>query len=145
MCHFHQKQIVQRYITQNPKSEVGKDLQKIMLTLTNAIEKSFKDRLQCWRSKHEGFLNEMTINHETGKSTYTHQKLRSAYASLASNLEYLFTYNRFEKFKIPNTTNHLDGGLFSDLKNMIRVHRGLSKTNKKKLVDYCMLNSGKKH
>ncbi|MFT4694801.1 MAG: hypothetical protein ACI8TE_001723 [Francisella sp.] len=55
MCHFHQKQIVQRYITQNPKSEVGKDLQKIMLTLTNAIEKSFKDRLQCWRSKHEGF------------------------------------------------------------------------------------------
>ena len=59
--------------------------------------------------------------------------------------EYLFTYKRFEKFNIPNTTNHLDGGLFSDLKNRIRVHRGLSKINKKKLVDFYMLNSGKKH
>lgn len=145
MCHFHQKQIVQRYTTQNPKSEAGKDLQKVMLALTKSTEKAFKDRLQSWRNKHEDFLSEMTINQGTGKSRYTHQKLRSAYASLASDLEYLFTYKRLEKFNIPNTTNHLDGGLFSDLKNRIRVHRGLSKTNKKKLIDYYMLNSGKKH
>ena len=145
MCHFYQKQIVQRYTTQNPKSEAGKDLQIVMFTLTSSTEKSFKEKLQNWRSKHEDFLSKMTINQETGKSTYIHQKLRSAYASLASNLEYLFTYKRLEKFNIPNTTNHLDGGLFSDLKNRIRVHRELSKTNKKKLIDYYMLNSGKKH
>ncbi len=28
MCHFHQKQIVQRYITKNPKLQASKDLQK---------------------------------------------------------------------------------------------------------------------
>lgn len=145
MCHFHQKQIVQRYTTQNPKSEAGKDLQKVMFTLTKTSEESFKNKLQNWFSKHESFLNEMTVNQGAGKSRYTHQKLRSAYASLASNLEYLFTCKRLKEFDIPNTTNHLDGGLFSDLKNRIRVHRGLSTTNKKKLVVYYMLNSGKEH
>jgi hypothetical protein len=145
MCHFHQKQIVQRYTTQNPKSEAGKDLQKVMYSLTKNSEECFKNKLQNWRSKYETFLCEMTVNQETGSSRYKHQKLRSAYASLASNLEYLFTHKRLKELSIPNTTNHLDGGLFSDLKNRIRVHRGLSKTNKKKLVDYYMLNSGKKH
>ena len=29
----------------------------------------------------------MTVNKETRRSTYTHQKLRSGYSSLASNLE----------------------------------------------------------
>jgi len=145
MCHFHQKQIVQRYTTKNPKSEAGKDLQKVMYALTKSSEECFKNKLQNWRSKHETYLSEMTVNKETRRSTYTHQKLRSGYSSLASNLEYLFTYNRLKEFNIPNTTNHLDGGLFSDLKNRIRVHRGLSRANKKKMVDYYMLNSGKKN
>ena len=116
-----------------------------MSSLTKSNEEYFKNKLQIWRIKYETYLGEMTVNKETRRSTYTHQKLRSAYSSLASNLEYLFTCKRLKEFDIPNTTNHLDGGLFSDLKNRIRVHRGLSKTNKKKLVDYYMLNSGKKH
>lgn len=31
------------------------------------------------------------------------------------------------------------------LKNRIRIHRGLSKQLKKKLVDYFLVNNGKKH
>ncbi len=119
MCHFHQKQIVQRYITKNPK-------------------------LQGWRAKYENFLAEMTVNYETGEATYTHYKLREAYTSLCSNLYYLFTYKNNKAFCTPNKTNHLDGSKFSDLKNRIRVHRGLSKLLKKKLVDYYLLNNGRK-
>ena len=131
MCHFHQKQTAKRYITKNPKLQASKDLQKIMQTLTKTTEKTFKKKLQNWRIKYKDFLNEMTVNYDTGEATYTHYKLRSAYTSLCSNLDYLFTYKKYSDLGIPNTTNHLDGGLFSDLKNRIRVHRGLSKINKK--------------
>ncbi len=102
-----------------------------MQALTKTTEKTFKKKLQCWRSKHEDFLAEMTVNYETGEATYTHYKLRAAYSSLCSNLDYLFTYKNHKEFCTPNTTNHLDGGKFSDLKNRIRVHRGLSKLLKK--------------
>ena len=51
---------------------------------------------------------------------------------------------KHKEFNIPNTTNHLDGGKFSDMKNRIRVHRGLSKSLKKKVIDYYAINNGKK-
>lgn len=55
------------------------------------------------------------------------------------------TYKNLPNLSIPNTTNHLDGGKFSDLKNRIRVHRGLSKKLKKKVVDFFMIRNGKKY
>lgn len=145
MCHFHQRKIVDRYITKNPKLEASIELQKILNRLTKTTESRFKNKLLNWYSKYEDFLNEMTINYDTGEATYTHYKLRAAYASLCSNLDYLFTYKNLPNLSIPNTTNHLDGGKFSDLKNRIRVHRGLSKELKKKVVDFFMLNNGKKY
>ena len=41
---------------------------------------------------------------------------------------------------IPNTTNALEGGVFSHMKNMVSLHRGISKKMKTKLVDYYLLN-----
>ena len=145
MCHFHQKKIVDRYITKNPKLETSIELQEILTRLTKTIEARFKNKLLNQYSKNEDFLNEMTINYDTGEATYTHYKLRANYVSLCSNLDYLFTYKNIPNLSIPNTTNHLDGGKFSDLKNRIRVHRGLSKSLKKKVVDFFMLNNGKKY
>ncbi len=144
ICHFHQKKIVDRYITKNPKLEASIELQKILNRLTKTTEIRFKNKLLGWHSKYENFLNEMTVNYETGEATYTHYKLRAAYTSLCSNLYYLFTYKNLPDLSIPNTTNHLDGGKFSDLKNRIRVHRGLSKDLKLKLVDFYMISNGKK-
>lgn len=145
MCHFHQKQIVRRYITKNPKLLASQDLQRIMYTLTKTNEKNFKTKLQTWHTKHEEFLNQMTINSTTGEVTFTHIKLRAAYASLCSNLDYLFTYKKHKKLQIPNTTNKLDGGVFSPLKILITIHRGLSKKLKLKLVDDYLTNYKKKN
>jgi len=139
------KKIIQKYITKNPKLEASKDLQKIIYLLTTTTEKRFETKLQNWHIKHENFLNEMTINYDTGEAKYTHYKLRAAYASLTSHVDQLFTYKNYQNSSIPNTTNNLDGGLFADLKIRIKVHRGLSKKFKKKFVDYYLLNSGKKH
>jgi hypothetical protein len=38
MCHFHQKKVIQRYITMHPRLEAGKDLQKIMYNLTSTTQ-----------------------------------------------------------------------------------------------------------
>jgi hypothetical protein len=45
MCHFHQKKIIQRYITMRPKLEASKDLKKIVSRLTQTTEKNFTQKL----------------------------------------------------------------------------------------------------
>ncbi|MFC2503427.1 MAG: hypothetical protein ACFN4D_05200 [Cardiobacterium sp.] len=76
---------------------------------------AFQSVLQAWFERHQGFLNERTVNEENGRSHYTHKQLRSAYLSLKRNLDYLFTFEAYPGLGIHNTTNLLDGK-FADLK-----------------------------
>ena len=144
MCHFHQKKIVQRYITLRPKLEAGKDLKKIVSRLTRTTEKNFIHKLNKWYEKYQAFLDEKSVSTTTGKFHYTHPRIRAAYRNLRTNLPYLFTYKNYKHLEIPNTTNALDGGVFSHMKNMISLHRGLSKSLKLNLVDYYLVNYKKK-
>jgi hypothetical protein len=41
---------------------------------------------------------------------------------------------------MPNTTNALDGGVFSHLKKLIKLHQGLAKKRKVKLIDEFWIN-----
>jgi len=66
------------------------------------------------------------LNESTGKERFTHTKLVSAYRSLRTNLPYLFIYKKYKNLNIHNTTNSLDGGVFSPMKMLIKIHRGLS-------------------
>jgi len=128
MCHFHQKRIVQRYITKHPKLQASKDLQKILLRLTSTNETIFSKNLDTWYEIHKGFLAEKTFNEATGKASFTHAKLVSAYRSLRTNLPYLFSYKKHKHLGIHNTTNFLDAAVFSPMKMLIKIHRGLSKS-----------------
>ena len=133
MCNFHQVAIIRRYLTKKPKMQASKELWDLVLLLSKTDKESFEGGLSTWHIKWCSFLNERRIDAE-GKSRYVHKKLRSAYRSLKTNLPWLFTwYEHFEK-KIPNTTNAIDGH-FSDLKNKLRNHNGLSIERKKKFID----------
>jgi len=143
MCHFHQKRIIQRYITKNPKLEASKALQKIMNRLTSTNEAIFRKKLDIWYEKYKGFLAETTLNEITGKESFTHAKLVSAYKSLRTNLPYLFTYKNHKHLHIHNTTNSLDGGVFSPMKMLIKIHRGLTKSLKLKIVDDYLVTNKK--
>ena len=127
--------IIQRYITKNPKLQASKDLQKILLRLSSTNETIFTKNLDTWYERYKDFLAEKTLNEVTGKENYTHAKLVSAYRSLRTNLPYLFTYKKYKYLDIHNTTNSLDGGVFSPMKMLIKIHRGLNKSLKLKLVD----------
>ena len=134
MCQFHQAAIVRRYITKNPRMPAAIELKELVSLMVKTDKESFKGMLFLWHEKWKSFLNERTINEETGKSFYTHKRLRSAYRSLINNLPWLFTWYDYIELKIPNTTNMLEGH-FSDLKNKLRNHNGLSMTRKKKFID----------
>ena len=133
MCHFHQKQIITRYLTNNPRLEAGIELKKIIATLCKTNERDFAAALYDWHQKWAFFLKERTIDPLTGRWFYTHKRLRSAYRSLKINLPYLFTYQKYADINVPNTTNSLDG-CFAYLKELVRVHRGANKMLKRKII-----------
>jgi hypothetical protein len=140
MCHFHQKRIIQRYITLHPKLEASIELQKIMSRLKYSDEARFTKALDIWYVKYKSFLDEITTHLESKKSSYTHKKLVTAYKSIRRNLKYLFTYKKHKNLSLSNTTNLIEGGVFSPLKILIKIHRGLSKSLKLKIVDDYLVN-----
>jgi hypothetical protein len=137
MCHFHQQAIMTRYLTQRPKLPAAIDLRRIAFYLSRTSQNRLSQLLDAWQNRHAQFLAERTFNPETGRSRYTHQRVRSAHRSLRTHLPYLFTHHNYPDFNVPNTTNSLDGGVFSPLKTLLRIHRGISQElNVKLIVDY---------
>jgi hypothetical protein len=134
MCCFHQVAILRRYLTKRPRSEAAKELKALGDLLTKTDKESFCGSLQAWAQKWDGYLKERTTNADTGKTTYTHRKLRSAYRSLRTNLPWLFTWYDHHGSGIPNTTNAIDGH-FADLKNKLRNHNGMTLKRKKRFID----------
>lgn len=134
LCQFHQVANIRRYITKNPKMQASIELKELVSLLKQTDKETFEGALTLWYEKWKSFLNERTINPETSKSHYTHKRLRSAYRSLSTNLKYLFTWYDFYDLNIPNTTNMIEGQ-FSDLKNKLRNHNGLTKERKIKFID----------
>jgi hypothetical protein len=142
MCHFHQKAILRRYLTLHPKLEAGQELWLVGRTLTFVSEEDFTQLLDEWYEKWKDFLKEKTADADGLHWHYTHKKIRSAYRSLATNLPYLFTFERYPELKIPNTTNSLDG-FFNQMKKLLRVHNGLSEERRNRVVSE-ILNGEKK-
>jgi len=134
MCQFHQAAIIRKYITKKPKLPASIELKELVAMMKMTDKESFEGGLELWFTKWKSFLNERTFNIETGKSHYTHKRLRSAYRSLKTNLKWLFIWYDYIELEIPNTTNAIDGH-FSDLKNKLRNHNGLSKERKRKFID----------
>lgn len=143
MCHFHQGQILKRYLTSKPKLLAGQELLAIGKTLTFLDETSFEKILNEWFAEWESFLKERTYAEDEKHFHYTHKRIRSAYRSLKNNLPYLFTFQRFPELKIPNTTNSLDG-FFSQVKKLLRVHTGLAEERRNKVVSEILNGKPKK-
>lgn len=139
MCHFHQQQIIQRYLTLRPKLDAGIELKAIANTLTTTTGKIFTAQFHDWCNKWDSFLKERTVNPITKRWSYTHKRVRSARRSLKNNLPYLFTYQRYPELNIPNTTNSLEGS-FSHLKEKVGIHRGSRETIKRKMIEDILRN-----
>ena len=132
MCQRHQIDIVRRYLTRNPKLQAGQELYFLAKNIAKLTENEFITSFKQWEEKWIDFLNERSKNDETGKTYFTHKKLRSAWRSIKNNLPYLFVYEKVNG--MPNTNNSLEG-TFTALKNRLRNHNGMSKINRKRFID----------
>lgn len=142
-CQFHQMKTVTTYLTRKPKTEAGKELRALTLTLPYTTEALFHEALLSWRERHDAFLNERTIvSHRRRGWEYTHRRIRAAYRSLVTNLSQLFTYQRYPELHLPNTTNCLDG-MFSQVKNKLAVHRGLRRDRRYKIISMILRGKAK--
>lgn len=101
--------------------------------LTKTDRESFEGMFGIWCAKWGKFLGERSTDPNTGKSHYTHKKLRSTYLSVKRNLSLLFTWYDNIEMGIPNTTNLINGH-FSNLKRMLRSHNGMTRAQRDKLV-----------
>ena len=100
-----------------------------------------------WCSRWEGFLAEKTMNGETGKWDWTHERLVSARNGLNALIRrgVLFTFLEPElaaEGPLPRTNNRIEGGVNAQLREMLRRHRGLSTLRRAKAVYWwCYLHS----
>jgi hypothetical protein len=115
-----------------------------MYNLTSTNQKNFTKKLEEWYRKYKLFLDEKSVSPTSGKLNFTHPRVRSAYRSLITNLPHLFTYKNEKNITIHNTTNSIDGGVFSPMKKLIKIHNGFTKSLKIKMVDDYLVNYKKK-
>ena len=132
------ERIVVAGTTRNPELEAGKALLALTKILHYTDGETFKNYMKKYLEKYQNFINEKSINPLTGKTSLTHEPLYKATMSLWRFLPHLFT---FEKDKnIPRTTNTLEGH-FSHVRDIVGVHRGLSRPQMEKVLHSIFLAS----
>jgi len=132
MCQFHMKQIVRRYITLNPRLRAARALLALMDGLPKARKEDFEREYAQWKSEWHDVLYRRTML-KSGKSGYTHRRLRSAMHSIDFYLPYLFTYQEPDCEGMPNTNNKIEG-TFTDLKKNLNNHSGMSDESRRRFV-----------
>lgn len=131
-CQFHQIQYVKLKLTNNPKTEAAVELLSIVKLMCHTDKESFLGVFNEWERKWHDFLKEKSTNDE-GKSSYKHQRLRSAWLSVRHNMEWLWTFYDNPDIGLPNTNNAMEG-LNSAIKEKLERHRGLSLERRKALI-----------
>src|SRR3989344_861304 len=137
ICQFHTKKTCIKYLTNNPQTEAGQVLLALATTIPKTNYITFKTRLQKYLIHFNSLLNEKTY-HPSGDWSYTYDNIRSVIHTLSKYIDYLFTYEK--DIKIPKTSNSCEGH-FSHIKDVLRIHRGMSRSLKEKVIHHIFLNS----
>ena len=86
-----------------------------------------------WYNENEAFINEQSMNAETGRFWYTHKNLHATCSLLINAIPDMFRY--LDDPAIPNTTNRLES-YFAHLKEKLTLHRGLRFEAKKNFIKW---------
>ena len=151
-CIFHVWQNIRIKLTLNPQTEAGRELLQLAKELlkgipTNEQASDWIQRLELWHEHYESFIRERTTRVDPQPRQrhwwYTHGRLRSAYYQLHKLAQdnQLFTYLDDELLKqtgqpIPRTTNYIEGGINSQIRTLLKHHRGMNQNHQQRLVDW---------
>ncbi len=140
-CLIHVLRQALAKLTLHPKTLAGQDLRKLVKQLPAIRTRRQKRRWirlwKRWGTKYHRFLTERSYGEIQNKKRgwwYTHRKLRAVRTLIKNSVSYLFTFIGHPE--IPRTSNHVEGGINSRIKELIRRHRGLSLAQKQSLVSW---------
>jgi hypothetical protein len=123
------------YLTRNPKSPAEKELKLFndSSIKQKLVKTQFLEQIQTYLKTHQDYLSEMS---ETDPKQYKHQRLHKAFNKYKNNIKYIFTYQNQTRTKLvmPNTTNHIDGGVFPQMKNLLNNPSGTTKERRKQMI-----------
>lgn len=142
-CRFHAWVNVRVKLTLRPETEAGRQLLALARDLLHARSRRqarhWKRRLKRWYRNHHTYIDQRTINPKPvpgqRKWRYTHARLRSAYRQLHAIQDDLLRASYRPSPALPRTTNHLEGGINSQIRTHLKQHRGMSCEHQMKLVE----------
>lgn len=150
-CVFHAFNQVRAQTTTRPNLQAGAELYGIAKDLlhvkTIGAAAEWLQAFNDWCTRWEGFLAERTRDEETGKWSWTHERLVTARNGLNTLIRrgHLFTYldpQLASGGPLPATNNRLEGGVNSPLRGMLWLHRGLSTLRRVKAIYWwCYMHS----
>ncbi len=140
-CVFHAFCQVKRHTTSRPKLQAGVELYALARELLHVETLQQADwwveRFMQWCEFWSDFLEQKSL--VEGRMAYTHRRLREARSGLVRlvNAGTLFTYldpALCAEGPMPATNNRIEGGVNSQLREVLRSHRGLAKLKRVKAV-----------
>lgn len=126
-CHAHILRETRSLLTRHPKLIAGIELKIIVNELGRVDTKPERDawiqKFAVWQETYNSFLKERTVSSD-GHWRYAHRNLRRVRTHLLRAMPDLFRY--LDDPRVPRTSNQLEGGINSPIKDLVRKHRGLS-------------------
>lgn len=148
-CIFHIWQNIRTKLTLHPQTQAGIELLQLAKDLLRGIKSQdladqWIKQLKVWEQTYGDFIKERTyvINPALSqrKWWYTHRGLRSSYKQLDKLIKdkQLFTYleTNLTTELIPRTTNYVEGGINSQIRTKLKLHRGMSEEHQRRLVEW---------
>lgn len=147
-CTYHVHKQIVRYVSQKPNLLAGQELLQLSYDLIK-IKNQYQAEIWLehyfdWCDMWGDFLEEVSVI--DGRKQYTHERLRKARRSLSIlvNEGTLFTFLNEELCKegpLPSKNNRIEGGTNSQIRVILREHRGLSKIKRIKACGWYCLNN----
>jgi hypothetical protein len=125
-CLVHIQRMAMLWLTQRPKTVAGKILRELCFSINrirnHGDAEIWIETFLLWNEAYKDFLSEKSYTVK-GRWWYTHKYLRKTRRMILNALPDMFHY--LDVAGLPKDTNKIDGGIFSDLKEHYRRHRGI--------------------
>ena len=152
-CLFHVWMNLKTHLTLKPRTPAGQALlglgRRLLHIETTAEATRWLQLVNDWWIEHGHLTTERSYararlrnglwDSPTGKQWwYTHERLRRAYRLLAYLIrkEHLFTYLATG---CPKTTSRLEGGINHPIKNVLRLHRGMTAEHQMRAAEWVLI------
>ena len=134
-CLVHIQRMCRVWLTMRPQSRAGMELRRIVSRLHLVRTPNERDdwvvSLVKWHHEHEAFINEKSVNVDSGRYWYKHKLVRRSFMVIKKALPDMFHY--LDNPRIPKSTNGLES-FFGHLKGNLNIHRGLSPKHRREFI-----------